>query len=56
MRGSEVYRDQFYNNLSKLEENIHTVFMVGAILGALSSFARADYNLPMYAFLYVMWD
>ena len=25
-------------------------------MGALSCFARADYNLPLYAFLYIMWD
>jgi hypothetical protein len=30
--------------------------VAGAILGALSCFARADYNLPLYAFLYIMWD
>ena len=30
--------------------------MAGAIFGALSCFARADYNLPLYAFLYIMWD
>ncbi len=24
-------------------------------MGAMSCFARADYNLPLYAFLYLMW-
>jgi len=32
------------------------MFLAGAIFGALSCFARADYNLPLYSFLYIMWD
>ncbi len=32
------------------------MFLAGAIMAALSCFARADYNLPMFAFLYIMWD
>jgi hypothetical protein len=36
--------------------HLHRIFVAGAILGALSCFARADYNLPLYAFLYIMWD
>lgn len=32
------------------------MFVAGAIFGALACFARADYNLPLYAFLYIMWD
>lgn len=32
------------------------MFLAGLIFGALSCFARADYNLPLYAFLYLMWD
>ncbi len=39
-----------------LEKHIHRIFVAGAILGALSCFARADYNLPLYSFLYIMWD
>jgi hypothetical protein len=42
--------------LRGLEKHLHRIFLVGAILGALSCFARADYNLPLYAFLYIMWD
>ena len=42
--------------LKGLEKHLHNIFVAGAILGALSCFARADYNLPLYAFLYIMWD
>lgn len=42
--------------LKGLEKHIHRIFVAGAVLGALSCFARADYNLPLYAFLYIMWD
>ena len=42
--------------LTNAEKYLHRMFLVGAILGALSCFARADFNLPMYAFLYIMWD
>ena len=42
--------------LDRTEKHIHNIFLAGAIIGALSCFARADYNLPMYAFLYLMWD
>ena len=43
-------------HMQGLEKHLHRIFIVGAILGALSCFARADYNLPLYAFLYIMWD
>ena len=42
--------------LTNAEKHLHRMFLVGAILGALACFARADYNLPLYAFLYIMWD
>jgi len=42
--------------LTNAEKHLHRMFLIGAILGALSCFARADFNLPMYAFLYIMWD
>ena len=42
--------------LNKTEQHLHRMFLAGAILGAISCFARADYNLPMFAFLYIMWD
>ena len=42
--------------LTNAEKHLHRMFLAGAILGALSCFARADFNLPLYAFLYIMWD
>ena len=42
--------------LTNAEKHLHRMFLAGAILGALACFARADYNLPLYAFLYIMWD
>ena len=36
--------------------NPTTLFIIGAVLGTLSCFSRADYNLPMFAFLAVMWN
>ena len=36
--------------------NPHILFVVGTVLGAISCFSRADYNLPMFAFLTVMWN
>ena len=32
------------------------LFTIGVCLGALSCFSRADYNLPLFAFLAIMWD
>ena len=32
------------------------LFTIGAFLGSLSCFSRADFNLPMFAFLAVMWS
>lgn len=42
--------------LKGLEVHLHRIFIAGAVFGALSCFGRADYNLPLYAFLYLMWD
>ena len=42
--------------LNNTEKHLHNMFLAGAIMAALSCFARADYNLPMFAFLYIMWD
>ena len=39
-----------------LTSNPTTLFIIGAVLGALSCFSRADYNLPFMAFLAVMWS
>ena len=42
--------------LKGLEVHLHRIFIAGAVFGALSCFGRADYNLPLYAFLYLLWD
>ena len=42
--------------LKSLEKHTNNMFIAGAVIGALSCFARADYNLPLYAFLYLLWD
>ena len=42
--------------LKGLEVHLHRIFIAGAVFGALSCFGRADYNLPLYAVLYLMWD
>ena len=39
-----------------IDKHLYNIFIAGAVLGALSCFARADYNLPLYAFLYIMWE
>jgi hypothetical protein len=39
-----------------MEVHLQNMFIAGTVFGALCCFARADYNLPMFAFLYVMWD
>ena len=36
--------------------NPTSLFVTGSVLGALSCFSRADYNLPLFAFLAVMWN
>ena len=47
---------QLKNLLTSAEKHLHNMFLAGAVFGALSCFARADYNLPLYFFLYIMWD
>ncbi len=47
---------QLKNLLTTAEKHLHNMFLAGAVFGALSCFARADYNLPLYSFLYIMWD
>ena len=39
-----------------ITSNPTTLFIIGAVLGALSCFSRADYNLPLFAFLAIMWN
>ena len=45
------YADPSYHS-----QNPTTLFVVGAVLGGLSCFSRADYNLPLFSFLAVMWN
>ena len=47
--GFEIKKNNFTSNPT-------TLFVIGAVLGALSCFSRADYNLPLFAFLSVMWN
>ena len=42
--------------LTNAERHLHNMFLAGCIFGALACFGRADFNLPLYAFLYIMWD
>jgi hypothetical protein len=53
---SSQNQEKIKNLLTSAEKHLHRMFLAGAILGALSCFARPDYNLPLYAFLYIMWD
>ena len=45
-----------YSNPTSITQNPTMLFVIGSILGALSCFSRADYNLPLFAFLAVMWN
>ena len=45
----EVRKNNFTSNPTYL-------FIAGAVLGSISCFSRADYNLPLFAFLSVMWS
>ena len=49
-------RKQVEQLLTSAEKHLHRMFLAGCIFGALACFGRADFNLPLYAFLYVMWD
>ena len=41
--------------LNNVEYHIHKMFLAGIVFGAICCFARADFNLPLFAFLYLMW-
>ena len=49
-------KSKITNLLTSMEVHLQNMFIAGKVFGALCCFARADYNLPMFAFLYVMWD
>ena len=38
-------------------ENYLKYFFIGSsVLAAISSFSRPDFNLPLYIFIFMMWD
>ena len=39
-----------------IEGIIGKLFIGAAVLGGLSCFARPDYNLPLFIFVYFMWS
>ena len=42
--------------LRGLEKHLNNMFIAGAVFGALSCFSRADYNLSLFAFIFLMWE
>ena len=52
----QVDRQKVGELLTNAERYLHRMFAAGCVFGALACFARPDYNLPLYAFLYIMWD
>ena len=53
---NNTQKQQVQQLLTNAEKHLHRMFLAGCIFGALSCFGRADFNLPLYAFLYIMWD
>ena len=41
--------------LTNMERHLENMFLAGLIFATFSCFARADYNVVLYAFLYVMF-
>ena len=41
--------------LTNMEKHLENMFLAGLIFATFSCFARADYNVVLYAFLYVMF-
>ena len=41
--------------LTKMEIHLEKMFLAGLIFATFSCFARPDYNVVLYAFLYVMF-
>jgi hypothetical protein len=42
--------------LTSAEKHLHRMFLAGMVFAAISCFARADFNMALFGFLYVMWD
>jgi len=38
------------------KSKIKNLFLTCAVIGCVTCFQRADYNLPLFAFLYFMWE
>ena len=41
--------------MDKIAANMDKFFIGAAVLGGISCLARADYNLPLFIFVYFMW-
>ena len=52
----QINKEKVKQLLTNAEKHLHRMFLAGCIFGALACFGRADFNLPLYAFLYIMWD
>ena len=42
--------------MDKIEGILSKLFVGAAVLGGISCLARADYNLPLFIFVYFMWS
>jgi hypothetical protein len=42
--------------LTSAEKHLHRMFLAGMIFASVSCFARSDFNMPLFGFLYIMWD
>ena len=51
-----INQQKIENFLSSAEVHLTRMFIAGCIFGALACFGRADYNLPLFAFLVVMFE
>lgn len=40
----------------ELAPHLKKMFLVSAAIACITCYARADYNLPLFAFAYLMWD
>ena len=42
--------------MNRIEGILNKLYVGAAVLGAVSCLARADYNLPLFIFIYFMWE
>ena len=42
--------------MERIEAIMGKLFVAAAALGGISCLARADYNLPLFVFVYFMWS